>query len=434
MKRLKLLGRAFKYRNYRLFFSGQGISLIGTWTQQVALSWLIYRLTGSALLLGVVAFATQIPTSFVAPFAGVIADRLDRKKLLLGTQVLSMVQALVLAALVLTGTILTWHIVALSLFIGIINSFDMPARQAFVIQMVEKKEDLGNAIALNSAMFNGARFIGPTVAGVLVSAFGEGICFLLNGISYVAVLIALAAIRVAPRKENSRKAPILQEMREGGSYAFHNLPILSILLLLATFSLAASPYMVLMPIVAKDILHGDAHTFGFLMSSTGVGAVTATIYLASQKNASGLLKLIPLASGVCAASIAAFAFSWDIRLSMAFLFTAGFGMMVQIASSNTIIQTIVDEDKRGRVMGLYAVFFLGTMPLGNLIAGALAAKIGVQRTLLLGAVVCIMGASLFAARLRRLVCMLRPVFSKIEAIEAGAEPVPEVANPAPPKK
>ncbi len=433
MKHLELLGRAFRYRNYRLFFSGQGISLIGTWTQQVALSWLVYRLTGSALLLGVVAFANQIPTFFVGPFAGVIADRLDRKKLLLGTQALSMLQALVLAALVLTGTIQTWHIVALSIFIGIVNSFDIPTRQAFVIQMVEKREDLVNAIALNSAMFNSARFIGPCVAGILVSAFGEGICFLLNGISYVAVLFALAAIRVAPKKERSRKAPMFQEMGEGISYAFHSLPILTILALLATFSLAASPYVVLMPIVAKDILHGDAHTFGFLMSAAGIGAVTATLYLASQKNAGGLLKLIPLAAGISAASIAAFALSRDIRFSVLFLFIAGFGMMVQIASSNTIIQTIVDEDKRGRVMSLFAVSLMGTMPLGSLIAGALAVKIGVQNTLLAGSALCITGGVLFALRLPRLTSMLRPIFSGLEAGPVVAESFTEIVETAPPK-
>ncbi len=415
---LKLLVRAFRYRNYRLFFSGQAISLIGTWTQQVALSWLVYRLTGSTLLLGAVAFSGQIPTFFLAPIAGVIADRFDRKRLLLGTQALSMIQALILAALVLTGTIATWQILALSLFIGIVNAFDIPIRQSFVVAMVEKKEDLGNAIALNSAMFNSARFIGPSVAGVLVAAFGEGICFLLNGISYVAVLAALIAIKAATEKKVVGRPPIFKEMHEGFSYARDSKPILAILALLAAFSLAAAPYVVLMPVFARDVLHGGANTYGFLMSSAGIGAVTGTIYLASRKDARGLIKTIPIAGCLCGVSIIAFALSRDVRFSACFLYLAGFAMMLLIASSNTIIQTIVDEDKRGRMMSLFAMSLMGTMPFGSLLAGVVARHIGVQNTLLAGASVCVAGAAVFAGRLPRLGCMLQPIFSRIES-EAG---------------
>src|SRR5208283_1084715 len=262
--------RTFRYRNYRLFFFGQGVSLIGTWTQQVALSWLVYRITGSTLLLGVVAFSNQIPTLFLGPFAGVVADRYNRKHLLLWTQGLSMVQALVLAALVLTGAIEPWHIVALSLFIGTVNAFDIPIRQSFVIEMVESREDLGNAIALNSALFNSARFIGPSVAGILISTLGEGIWFLLNGISYVAVLAALQAIRVAEKEKRTQNGPVWGEFREAIDYARNFKPIIAILALLSVFSIAGAPYMVLMPAYAKDVLHGGAHTFGFLMSSAGL--------------------------------------------------------------------------------------------------------------------------------------------------------------------
>jgi MFS family permease len=407
--------RAFHYRNYRLFFSGQGISLIGTWMQQAAMSWLVYRLTGSTLLLGAVAFSNQIPTLFLGPFAGVVADRLERKRLLIWTQSLSMVQALILAALVLTGAIATWHLIALSLFIGIVNAFDIPVRQSFVFQMVERKEDLGNAIALNSAMFNSARFIGPLVAGLLISMVGEGICFLLNGISYLAVLTSLAAIKVAPRQNHNGRAPVLTEFYEGIRYAIDFKPIIAILALLSLFSIAGAPLMVLMPAFARDVLHGGAHTFGFLISAAGIGALSATMYLASRKSAQGLIKIIPAASVACSLGIASFALSTNLALSLTWLFVAGFGMMTQIASSNTIIQTIVDEDKRGRIMSLYAMSFLGVMPFGSLLAGSIADKIGVQYTLLIGAVCCMTGASIFAMKLPMLCNLLKPAFANMGA-------------------
>lgn len=393
---------------------GQGISLIGTWMQQAALSWLVYRLTGSTLLLGVVAFSNQIPTLFLGPFAGVVADRLERKRLLIWTQSLSMIQALVLAALVLAGSVQTWHIVALSLFIGIVNAFDIPIRQAFVIQMVERREDLGNAIALNSALFNGARFIGPTVAGILISTLGEGVCFLLNGVSYLAVLAGLVMIRVAPRPSKNGKAPVFREFYEGFRYAVDFKPIIAILALLSIFSIAGAPYLVLLPAFAKEVLHGGAHTYGFLMSSAGIGALVSTMFLASRKNAQGLIKVIPAASAACGIGIALFALSRNFTFSIICLFMAGFGMMTQIASSNTIVQTVVDEDKRGRVMSLYAMSFMGVMPFGSLLAGSIADRIGVQYTLLAGAASCIIGAAIFAGKLPMLCRKLGPVFASME--------------------
>jgi MFS family permease len=413
----KFIFRALSSRNYRLFFMGQGVSLIGTWMQQAAISWLVYRVTGSTLLLGVVAFSNQIPTLFLGPFAGVVADRWERKRLLIWTQSLSMLQALILATLVLTGAIQTWHIIALSLLIGIINAFDIPIRQSFVVQMVERKEDLGNAIALNSAMFNSARFIGPSVAGILISTVGEGVCFLLNGISYIAVLAGLAAIRVTPRQNRTGKAPVLREFYEGIRYAFDFKPIIAILALLSVFSIAGAPYLVLMPAFAKDVLQGGAHTFGFLVSAAGIGALSATIYLASRKNVHGLIKIIPAAVAACGLGIAAFALSRNFAISIICLFLAGFGMMTQIASSNTIIQTIVDEDKRGRIMSLYAMSLMGVMPFGSILAGSVADKIGVQFTLLLGAAFCIIGASIFAAKLPMLCKLLRPVLANMEICE-----------------
>jgi MFS family permease len=388
--------------------------------QQAAMSWLAYRITGSTLLLGAVAFSNQIPTLFLGPFAGVVADRFERKRLLIWTQSLSMVQALILAALVLAGAVQTWHIIALSLLIGIINAFDIPVRQSFVLQMVERKEDLGNAIALNSATFNSARFVGPLVAGILISAVGEGFCFLLNGISYLAVLAGLVAIRVAPRQIHNGRAPVWREFYEGLRYAFNFKPIIAILALLSLFSIAGAPYLVLMPAFAKDVLHGGAHTFGFLMSAAGIGALSATMYLASRENARGLIKIIPAAAAACGLGIAFFALSTNFALSIVCLFMAGFAMMTHIASSNTIIQTIVDEDKRGRIMSLYAMSFMGVMPFGSILAGSVADSIGVRYTLLLGAACCIGGALIFASKLPVLCKLLRPVFAVRESDVSGA--------------
>ncbi len=414
---VKFIFRALGSRNYRLFFMGQGVSLIGTWTQQTAMSWLVYRITGSTLLLGVVAFSNQIPTLFLGPFTGVVADRWERKRLLFWTQSLSMLQALILASLVLTGAVRTWHIIALSLFIGIINAFDSPVRQSFVVQMVERQEDLGNAIALNTAMFNSACFIGPSVAGILISTVGEGVCFLLNAISYLAVLAGLAAIRVAPRQNRNGRAPVFREFYQGIRYAFDFKPIIAILALLSVFSIAAAPYFVLMPAFARDVLHGGAHTYGFLMSASGIGALTATMVLASRRNAHGLIKIIPAAAAACGLGIAFFALSRNFALSMICIFLATSCMMTQITSSNTIIQTIVDEDKRGRIMSLYAMSFMGVMPFGSILAGSVADKIGVQWTLLLGASCCITGALIFAVKLPGLCELLRPVFENFDTCE-----------------
>ncbi len=413
--RFQNIFRALRYRNYRLFFFGQGISLIGTWTQQIALGWLVFRLTGSTVLLGTVAFCNQVPTLVLGPFAGVCADRFDRKQLLLLTQGLAMVQAFVLAGLVLGGMISSWEIVALSLVMGIINAFDIPVRQSFVLAMVDNREDLGNAIALSSAMFNGARLIGPAIAGIIISAFGEGICFLINGFSFVAVLVALLAVKVSDRPGRGAKGRVYSEFREAVVYARGFEPIIAILAMLSLFALAGSPYIVLMPAFAKNVLGGNASTYGLLMSSSGLGAVAGTIYLASRRNAHGLIKVIPVSVGLFGAAIAAFALSHTFSICMFFLFLAGFSMMIQIASSNTIIQTVVDEDKRGRIMSLYAMSLMGVMPFGSLLAGSLAGALGVRNTLLAGALICFAGAAVFARRLSRLGRILQPLFARIEA-------------------
>ncbi len=411
-ERTRLLMRALRHRNYRLFFGGQTLSLIGTWMQQIAMSWLVYRVTGSAMLLGVVGFAGQIPTFLLAPLAGVLADRWNKHHVLLWTQSLSMLQAAILTILVLDHLVQIWHIIALSIFIGMVNAFDIPARQSFLIEMIDRREDLGNAIALNSSMMNGTRLIGPSIAGVLIAALGEGICFLLNAVSYLAVLAALLAMQVKPKKVESAGKSIFHELQEGISYAYRFPPIRVILMLIGLVSLTGIPYTVLLPVFARDILHGGAHTFGFLMAAVGIGAFTSAILLASRKSVIGLGKIIPLAAGVFGLAVATFAFSRSLWLSLVLLFFAGLGMMAQIASSNTILQTLVDDDKRGRVMSLFTMSFMGMAPFGSLFAGVLAGKIGVTYTLLMGGTACCIGALVFASRLSMIREHILPIYRR----------------------
>jgi MFS family permease len=431
-ERVRLLMRALRHRNYRLFFAGQTLSLIGTWMQQIAMSWLVYRVTGSAMLLGVVGFATQIPTFLLAPLAGVLADRWNKHRVLLWTQTLSMIQAAVLTALVLGRVVQVWHIVVLSVFIGMVNAFDIPARQSFLIEMIENREDLGNAIALNSSMMNGTRLIGPSIAGVLIAALGEGICFLLNAVSYLAVIAALLAMRVKPRQARAQGTSILHELREGVSYAYRFAPIRSILLLIALVSLMGIPYTVLLPVVAKDVLHGGANTFGFLMAAAGIGAFTSAIMLASRKSVIGLGKIIPAAAALFGSAVAAFAFSRSLLLSLVLLFIAGLGMMAQVASSNTILQTVVDDDKRGRIMSLFTMSFMGMAPFGSLLAGALAERIGVTATLFLGGSTCVLGAAVFAGNLRTMRKHIIPVYRRkgiLPEVATGIQAATELTVP-----
>jgi MFS family permease len=404
--------RSFQYRNYRLFFGGQSISLIGTWIQRIATPWLVYHLTGSALLLGVIGFAGQIPTFIIAPFAGVMTDRWNRYHLLIATQIAAMIQAFILTILYFSGTIAIWHIVVLNIILGCVNAFDVPARQSFVIEMVEKKEDLGNAIALNSSMVNGARLLGPSIAGVLIALTGEGICFLLNGISYIFVIASLLLMKVKPRKIQVRDTNVLKELKEGFSYAFSFPPIKHIIFLLSVVSLMGMQYTVLMPVFAKEILHGGSHTFGFLMGASGLGALSGALYLASRKSALGLIKIIPLATGLFGLGLIAFSFSRVFLLSFVLMIIIGLGMMLQMASSNTILQTIVDDDKRGRVMSFYTMAFMGTAPFGSLLAGSLAKITGVSVTIFTGGIFCILGAVVFAYKLPGLSKIINSIYLK----------------------
>ncbi|MEN6448622.1 MAG: MFS transporter [Syntrophaceae bacterium] len=412
--------RALRHRNFRLFFIGQGFSVIGTWMQSVAMSWLVYRLTGSAFLLGFIGFVSQVPSFLVAPFSGVLADRWDRRHVLIATQGVSMVQAFILAAVVLTGTVQVWEIIVLSAVLGLVNGFDVTFRQSFVVEMVEGKEDLGNAIALNSTMFHGARFIGPSLAGLLIVAVGEGACFVINGVSYLAVITSLLLMKTGPRTSPAGQRRILPELREGISYAFTSAPIRSVLMLVALVSLVGMPHVVLMPVFAKEILHGGPHTFGFLMTAAGMGSFTAALYLASRKSVVGLGRIIAIAPGILGVSIAAFAFSPYTWLSMALLVFAGIGMMLQIAASNTFLQTIVDDDKRGRVVSLFAMAFLGVAPFGSLLTGALASRIGAPLTVLIGGLCCIAGSASFVCWLPGFRKIVRPIYERMGIIPGAA--------------
>ena len=412
-KGLRLIFRTLEHRNYRLFFGGQLISLTGTWMQQVALTWLVYWMTNSPFLLGFVGFAGQMPSFILSPFAGVLADRLNKHRILVVTQTLSLVQALILAVLTLTGSVAVWHIIALSVFLGIINAFDMPTRQSFLLEMIEKREDISNAIALNSSMFNAARLLGPSIAGLVIAALGEGVCFLLNALSYLAVIGALLAMRIIPRRSGRKPDSILSGFAEGFRYVSRFAPIRSILLLLALVSIMGMPYAVLMPIFARDILHGGPHTLGFLMGATGVGALTGALILASRKNVVGMARWIPSAAGIFGAGLVVFSLSSTPWLSMGLLFIVGLGMMVQLGSSNSILQTISDDDKRGRVMSFYAVAFMGMVPFGSLLAGSLAGTIGAPGTLMISGIACMLGAIVFAAHLPSLRKQIRPIYVKL---------------------
>jgi MFS family permease len=408
--RLSFMVRALSHRNYRLFFAGQGTSLVGTWITRIATSWLVYRLTGSAAALGIVGFAGQIPTFALAPLAGVWVDRWSRHRVLVVTQVLSMLQSFALAWLTLAGTIDLAQILALSALQGVINAFDTPARQAFVVEMVEDRRDLPNAIALNSSMVNGARLVGPSVAGVLIAAAGEGWCFLVDGVSYLAVIGSLVMMRLGAAPPRGPEKHALQELRDGVRYAFGFAPIRSVLLLLALVSLMGMPYTVLMPVMAGGVLHGGPHALGFLMGATGVGALGGAVYLASRPSVLGLGRVVPAAATLFGAGLIAFSLSRSIALSLVLMVVTGSGFMVQLASSNTIIQTIVREEMRGRVMAFYTMAFMGTAPFGSLLAGLLAARVGAPRTLLVGGCACILGGALFGLQLPRLRQAARPIY------------------------
>lgn len=411
------MARALRHRNYRLFFFGQGISLIGTWVTRLAMSWLVYRLTGSSLLLGVVGFAGQIPTFLLGPFAGVIVDRSDRYRLLLVTQVLSMLQSGLLAFFALSGLVSVWHVLVLAISQGVINAFDTPARQTLLIDMLESREDLPNAIALNSSLVNVARLIGPSIAGVLIGLFGEGICFALDASSYLAVLAALLAMRIKTPERPPRSTRFVSELREGFAYVSTFVLIRDLLLLLACVSLAGMPYAVLMPVFATKVLHGGPHTLGWLMTATGIGALCSALWLATRSSVLGLGRVVCGASLVFGSALIAFSYSRSIWLSLPLLVLVGGGMMMQMAATNTLIQTLVDERMRGRVLSFYTMAFFGMTPFGSLLAGAISSSFSAEVAVRSGGIITLIAVALFIRRLPQLRAQARPIYERLGILQ-----------------
>lgn len=434
---LRFFGRALAHRNYRLYFTGQGVSLIGTWMTRLATGWLVFRLAGdhAPQLLGVVGFAGQAPTFFLAPLAGVLVDRWDRHRTVVVTQVLSLVQSALLAVIAFrgqTGTGVVLQILALSVFQGVINAFDMPSRQAFMVQIVERREDLPNAIALNSFLVNGGRLLGPALAGVLIATVGEAWCFTADAVSYLAVVAALLLMRLPAIPAARPAGRLRQHLAEGFRYAFGFAPIRAILLLLALISFLGMPYTVLMPLFAADVLGGGPYTLGFLTASSGVGAVAAAVYLASRRTVLGLGRVIVAGAVVFGLGLVGFSLSRSLALSVGLMAVVGFGMMVQLASSNTILQTIVDEDKRGRVMSFYGMAFLGMAPFGSLLAGVMAARFGAPATVLMSGVGCVGGGALFAWNLPALRKLVRPIYTRLgilPEVAGGMQAAAELMRP-----
>src|SRR5258705_7388873 len=405
------LTRALQHRNFRLFFGGQSISLVGTWITRVATSWLVYRLTRSALLLGIAGFCGQIPTLVITPFAGVLVDRMDRRRILLLTQAASLVQSAILAVLTFTHLVTVTQIIWLQVIQGVINSFDTPARQAFVSEMVEDRRDLPNAIALNSSMVNGSRIIGPAIGGLLIAGFGEGWCFLIDAISYLAVIASLQMMRIEPRHRGdaTTEMPLLDELRHGWNYVLHSVPIRSALTLVAIVSTAGTPYTVLMPAIAAQVLHGGPNTLGLLMTATGVGALSGALYLAQRETVVGLGRIIMYATLVFGVGLVIFSQMTTLWAATLVLAVAGAGFMIHLAATNTILQTIVEERLRGRVVSFYTMAFFGTVPIGSLLGGLMADRYGAMNTVLVTGVVCLAGSAWFAYKLPAIREVVRPI-------------------------
>ncbi len=425
--RLPSVLRAFRHRNYQLFFGGQLISLIGTWMQSMAQSWLVYQLTGSAVLLGSIGFSGQIPVFLLAPIGGSVADRYSRRHIVIATQTSAMLLALVLAALTLTGRVQVWHVFVLAALLGVVNAFDIPARQAFVVEMVGR-EDLVNAIALNSSMFNGARMIGPAVAGLLVDMIGEGWCFFANGVSYLAVIAGLLLMTMTVRTRVPLPGTALGSIIEGFRYVKRTGPIRALLLLLGLVSIVGMPYAVLMPIFADQILHGGPRGLGILMSAIGVGALVGALTLAAKKGIHGLGHWVALSAMGFGFSLILFSLSRSFWLSVALLLPVGSSIMVEMASSNTLIQSLVPDSLRGRVMAVYSMTFMGMAPFGALLAGVLAQYLGAPTTVAAGGVVCMVGALVFAVYLPALRQEARQIIVALQA--AGGEPAEEMTGEA----
>ena len=409
--------RGFQHRNFRLFFIGQTLTMIGTWMQFIAISWLMYRVTGSAFMLGMTGFALQIPILLFSPFAGVWVDRYNRRKLLLATQTLALAQALLLAVLTFNGLIQVWHILAISLFLGTINACANPTRGTFLLDLVESKANLPNAIALNSLIMNTSRFVGPSIAGLVLAFAGEGWCFMLNALSYLALIVALLMMRLKPVVVHAKHEHWFEGLKQGFRYAFGFLPSRRLLLLVAAISMTTSPYQHMMPIVAGEVFGGDSRTLGLLISCAGLGAFAGTAYLAGRTSLRGLSRIIVIASFSAGVGLMLFSQSRLLWLSVILMLPIGFGLIVTATSTNTILQTIADEDKRGRVVSIYGMCFLGTPPLGNFVAGSVASHIGAPLTLLVFGALGTLAALAFALRLESWRAAIRPVYRRLGVVK-----------------
>lgn len=398
-KKLPIL-RAFRYRNYRLYFLGQGISQIGNWSTLLATSWLVYQLTDSPLWLGIAGFADRIPTLFISPLAGVIADRGDRQRILVVTQILSLVQSLLLAVLALSNIINVWQIIILGFLQGTVNALYMPTLQAFVKEIIEQPEDLGNAIALNSSLISSARLIGPAVGGFLIASAGVGVCFLLDGISYLAVIAAFVAMKVTPTQIAASTTSNIQKLQAGFNYAFGNSTMRSMLLLLSLLGFVGLPYVILIPIFAVDILQGDSQTLGLLMAASALGALIASVYLSSKTQILGLEKAIAIAPALLGTSFLVFSVAHILPLALPVMVLIGFSVILQLASTTTVLQTIVEDHQRGRLMSFVSMAFMGVAPFGNLFSGWLASQIGVNNTFVVNGMLCVGGSLIFARQLK----------------------------------
>ncbi|MGB9069535.1 MAG: MFS transporter [Candidatus Acidiferrales bacterium] len=419
--------RSLKHRNFQFFFSGQIISLVGTWMDMVAEAWLVYRLTGSSLLLGTVTFAGQLPVLLISPFAGLVADRLNRRKIVITTQFASMIIAGILAGLTLSKHVTVEQVIILAALMGVVNAFDIPARQSFLVEMVGR-EDLMNAIALNSSMFNAARIIGPSIAGILVASFGEGWCFFANSVSYIAVIAGLLLMKVPPRPRAAESVSPFEHIAEGFRFVRHAGPIRALLLLVGLVSLVAMPYAVLMPVFAAKILHGNARTLGILMTSAGLGALIGALMLASRRGVKGLSRIVSIACAAFGLTLILFSFSHWWILSALLLIPVGFSVMTQMGSTNTLIQSMVPDRLRGRTMAVYSMMFLGVAPFGALLSGWSADRIGAPHTLAIGGVIAILGAIAFARHLPKIRIEARQLLdaASVEAAQAS-EAVEELA-------
>ncbi len=404
--------RALRHRNFQLFFVGQSISLIGNWMTRLATTWLIYHLTHSALLLGIVSFAGQIVSFALGPFAGVWVERLERRRLLVWTQAAAAVQSLALAALTLARAITLEEIIALTALQGVINAFDMPARQSFLVQMVEDRNDLSNAIAINSSMANGARLIGPAIAGLVIAAFGEGACFLMDGLSYLAVIASLLLMHIRPLDSHRGKANMWEQMREGWDYVRTFRPIRTILLLFSLVSLMGYSWSVLLPLFAAPVLHGGAVTLGWLMGASGIGALVSALSLAVRKSVVGLTRMLQVASAILGSALILFGLSQTLWLSLVLMAFVGFGMLQAASASNTIIQSLVPEDKRARAMSYYTMAFFGAAPFGSLLAGVLADRIGAPHTIIVTGAFCIVGSLWFTFELPKINAVIRLIYQE----------------------